>query len=51
MKNTCGWPGDNELMIKYHDTEWGTPVHDDRELFEFLTLDVFQAGLFRDHID
>jgi DNA-3-methyladenine glycosylase I len=45
MKNTCGWPGDNELMIKYHDTEWGTPVHDDRKLFEFLTLDVFQAGL------
>ena len=45
MKNTCGWPGDNELMLKYHDTAWGVPVHDDRKLFEMLTLDVFQAGL------
>jgi DNA-3-methyladenine glycosylase I len=45
MKNSCGWPGDNELMQEYHDTEWGTPVHDDRKLFEMLTLDVFQAGL------
>ncbi|MEO8663908.1 MAG: DNA-3-methyladenine glycosylase I [Ignavibacteria bacterium] len=47
----CGWclpKGDappNELMIKYHDEEWGTPVHDDRKLFEFLILDAFQAGL------
>jgi DNA-3-methyladenine glycosylase I len=32
-------------MIRYHDTEWGVPVHDDRRLFEFLTLDAFQAGL------
>lgn len=32
-------------MIKYHDTEWGEPVHDDRKLFEFLVLDAFQAGL------
>lgn len=35
----------NELMVKYHDEEWGTPVHDDRKLFEFLILDAFQAGL------
>ncbi len=35
----------NELMIKYHDEEWGQPVHDDRKLFEFLLLDAFQAGL------
>ena len=32
-------------MIQYHDTEWGVPVHDDGKLFEFLTLDAFQAGL------
>lgn len=41
----CPWPGKNEQMIAYHDTEWGTPVHDDRKLFEFLVLDAFQAGL------
>lgn len=50
-KKRCDWclpRGDNppnELMIKYHDEEWGTPVHDDRKLFEFLLLDAFQAGL------
>ncbi len=32
-------------MIQYHDTEWGVPLHDDGKLFEFLTLDAFQAGL------
>jgi len=38
--------GDGEpLMASYHDTEWGRPVHDDRELFEHLSLDIFQAGL------
>jgi len=41
----CTWPGDDELMIEYHDNEWGTPLHDDRKLFEFLVLDAFQAGL------
>ena len=45
MKKRCEWPADDELMIKYHDTEWGVPVHDDRKLFEFLVLDAFQAGL------
>ena len=44
-KIRCDWPGANELMIKYHDEEWGTPVHDDRLWFEFITLDAFQAGL------
>jgi len=44
-KQRCNWPGTNELMIKYHDEEWGTPVHDDRKWFEFITLDAFQAGL------
>lgn len=41
----CDWPGTNELMVAYHDTEWGVPCHDDRKLFEYLVLDAFQAGL------
>lgn len=41
----CPWPSDNELMIAYHDTEWGAPLHDDRKHFEFIVLDLFQAGL------
>ena len=41
----CLWPGDDPLMITYHDKEWGVPVHDDRKLFEFIVLDTFQAGL------
>ena len=46
MKNRCAWvPSDHDIYIKYHDTEWGVPVHDDRLLFEFLTLEGFQAGL------
>ena len=47
-KKRCAWPGKeekNKLMIKYHDEEWGVPVHDDRKLFEFFLLDTFQAGL------
>ena len=40
----CWWPTD-ELYIRYHDTEWGVPLHDDRELFEFLVLEGAQAGL------
>ena len=40
----CTWPT-SELDISYHDTEWGVPVHDDRVLFEFLTLEGAQAGL------
>lgn len=43
--NTCPWHSNDPLMIKYHDTEWGVPVHDDRKLFEFMVLDAFQAGL------
>lgn len=39
------WTSNNPLYVKYHDEEWGTPVHDDRTLFEFLTLEGFQAGL------
>ena len=42
----CGWvDGGNELYYDYHDNEWGVPVHDDQELFEFLTLEAAQAGL------
>ncbi len=41
----CPWPSDDALMIEYHDTEWGVPVHDDRKLFEFIVLDGMQAGL------
>ena len=43
----CGWASlsNNPLMIQYHDKEWGVPVHDDRRLFEFLTLEGAQAGL------
>ena len=41
----CNWPGDDPLMIAYHDHEWGTPLWDDRKLFEFLILEGAQAGL------
>ncbi len=39
------WNVDKPLYVKYHDVEWGVPVHDDQKLFEFLVLDGFQAGL------
>ena len=45
MKIRCAWAGTDPIYIKYHDTEWGIPLHDDRRLFEFLLLDGFQAGL------
>ena len=45
MVERCEWPGNNLVMIKYHDNEWGVPLHDDKKLFEFLLLDAFQAGL------
>lgn len=41
----CAWVGTDPLMIDYHDHEWGVPLHDDRELFEFLILEGMQAGL------
>ena len=41
----CAWPSEDKLMIKYHDKEWGVPLHNDRKLFEFLLLEGFQAGL------
>lgn len=44
-KVRCAWPGNDPLMMEYHDKEWGVPVHDDRKLFEFIVLDSMQAGL------
>jgi DNA-3-methyladenine glycosylase I len=45
-KRRCGWvAGADALMIDYHDREWGLPVHDDRQHFEFLILEAAQAGL------
>lgn len=44
--NRCPWPtaGDT-LYVSYHDDEWGVPLHDDRRIYEFLVLEIFQAGL------
>jgi len=44
MTKRCDW-AKTDLMIAYHDKEWGVPVHDDRALFEFLILEGAQAGL------
>jgi DNA-3-methyladenine glycosylase I len=41
----CTWCGDDPLYVRYHDEEWGRPVHDDRHLFEMLILEGAQAGL------
>ncbi|MBX3333860.1 MAG: DNA-3-methyladenine glycosylase I [Nitrospira sp.] len=41
----CPWAGDQAHMIRYHDQEWGKPVHDDHRLFEMLLLEGAQAGL------
>jgi DNA-3-methyladenine glycosylase I len=41
----CPWPRDDEVYCRYHDEEWGVPVHDDRRHFEFLILEGAQAGL------
>src|SRR5660397_119874 len=45
MCKRCNWGTSNELMMKYHDTEWGVPLHDEQKLFEFFVLEGFQAGL------
>ncbi len=44
-ESACNWPGNDPLMVSYHNEEWGVPVHDDKKHFEFLVLDAFQAGL------
>jgi DNA-3-methyladenine glycosylase I len=45
MITRCGWSTNDPLYIKYHDEEWGVPVHEDRKLFEMLILEGAQAGL------
>jgi DNA-3-methyladenine glycosylase I len=45
MTKRCAWADSSPLMSEYHDREWGVPVHDDRALFELLTLEGAQAGL------
>ncbi len=45
QKIRCGWVSDDALYQKYHDTEWGVPLHNDQKLFEAILLDGFQAGL------
>lgn len=44
-KHKCGWCVGDNLYEAYHDNEWGVPVYDDHQLFEFLILETFQAGL------
>ena len=44
-RRRCEWAGSDPVLLDYHDTEWGTPEHDDRKLFEFLILEGAQAGL------
>jgi DNA-3-methyladenine glycosylase I len=44
-RERCRWAGDDPQMVEYHDREWGVPSHDDRHLFEMLTLEGAQAGL------
>lgn len=45
MKKRCTWPGTDEKMLHYHDSEWGHPHHSDKQHFEFLILEAAQAGL------
>lgn len=45
----CHWPK-NELAVRYHDEEWGVPVHEDRKWYEFIVLDGAQAGLSWDTV-
>jgi DNA-3-methyladenine glycosylase I len=43
--NRCSWCGNDPLYVKYHDEEWGVPVHSEKKHFEFLVLESAQAGL------
>ena len=45
QRTRCSWTRTDPLMIRYHDTEWGVPLHDDRKMYEFLVLEGMQAGL------
>ncbi|TSC84417.1 MAG: DNA-3-methyladenine glycosylase I [Parcubacteria group bacterium Gr01-1014_17] len=45
-RKRCAWVDENDARMKeYHDTEWGVPLYEDRKIFEFLVLEIFQAGL------
>ncbi len=44
-RTRCAWPGVDPLYVAYHDQEWGVPVRDGRDLWEYLNLEAFQAGL------
>jgi len=44
-RTRCWWCGDDDLYVRYHDDEWGVPLHDDDKLFELLSLEGAQAGL------
>ena len=46
----CTWCLCNEKMKKYHDEEWGVPLHDDHRQFEFLMMEVMQCGLNQCHL-
>jgi len=45
MTTRCAWVKDQSIEIAYHDREWGVPLHEDQQLFEFLILEGAQAGL------
>jgi DNA-3-methyladenine glycosylase I len=45
QKKRCRWVTSDPLYLRYHDKEWGVPVHNDRKLFEFISLEGAQAGL------
>ena len=49
MLKRCEWSGEDPIYRRYHDKEWGVPVHDDRRLFEMLNLEGAQAGLSGGH--
>lgn len=44
-RTRCNWCRGNDLLMTYHDREWGVPVHDDKKHFEYLTLEAMQCGL------
>ena len=45
MTKRCAWCCDNGIVQKYHDEEWGIPLHDDRKHFEYISMEVMQCGL------
>ena len=45
VKISCSWARANPVLQHYHDTEWGVPLHDDRKMFEYLSLECLQCGL------